>query len=116
MQIKIIKEKISSDELKKIADEGYGEMIKAVVDVETEIMAVGGELHADESEALFEQGSKNENLWGFNIYVNKPKEDCLEYNSLINVKPSVNRSMEVENLEIQEKIKTIVNNLIEWKI
>jgi len=116
MQVKTIKEKISFEELKKIALEGYGEMVKAVVDVETGIMAVGGELHADESEALFEQGSKNENLWGINIYLNRLKEDCLEYNSLINVKPSVNRSMDILSLEIKEKIMKIVSNLIEWKI
>lgn len=116
MQVKIIKEKISFDELKKIADEGYNEMVKAAVDVDTGTMAVGGELHADESEALFEQGSKNENLWGINIYLNRPKEDCLEYNSLINVKPSINRSMDIQNLEVKEKIMKIVNNLIEWKI
>jgi hypothetical protein len=114
MEIKIIKEKISFDELKKIASEGYGEMVKAVVDIEVGIMAIGGELHADESEILFSQGSKNENLWGINIYL-KPKDDCLEYNSLINVKPSVNRSLDIQSPEIKEKIIKIVNNLIEWK-
>lgn len=113
MEVKIIKEKISFEELKKIAAQGYGEMVKAVVDIEKGIMAVGGELHADESQMLFEQGSKNENLWGINIYLDRPKEDYLEYNSLINVKPSINRSMEVENLEIKEKIKKIVDDLIQ---
>ncbi|MEK7658276.1 MAG: DUF5674 family protein [Patescibacteria group bacterium] len=116
MQVKIIKEKISFNELKNIAGDGYGEMVKAVVDVETGIMAVGGELHADESEELFEHGSKNENLWGVNIYLDRPKNDYLEYNSLINVKPSINRSMDIQNLEVKEKIMKIVNNLIEWKI
>ncbi len=115
MQTKIIKEKISLDELKKIAGEGYGEMVKAVADIDTGIMAVGGELHADESEMLFEQGSKNENLWGFNIYINRPKDDCVEYISLINVKPSVNRSMDIQSSNIKRKIAKIINDLIEWK-
>jgi hypothetical protein len=115
MEIKIIKEKIGFDELKKIAGQGYGEMVKAVADVELGVMAIGGELHADESEILFSQGSKNENLWGFNIYLDRPKEDYLEYISLINIKPSVNRSMDIQNSETKEKIMKIVSNLIEWK-
>ncbi|MCX6721107.1 MAG: DUF5674 family protein [Candidatus Staskawiczbacteria bacterium] len=114
METRIIKQKVNFDELKKIASEGYGEMVKAVVDVDLGIMAVGGELHADESEMLFAQGSKNEDLWGINIYLDRPENDRLEYNSLINVKPSVNRSMDIQSPEIKEKIIKIVNSLIEW--
>jgi len=47
MEIRIIKKPISKEELKELAKEGFGDVVKAVVDVEQEIMAVGGELHAD---------------------------------------------------------------------
>ena len=47
MEIRIIKNSIPKAELKHIASERYGDMVKAVVDLEHEIMAVGGEFHAD---------------------------------------------------------------------
>ena len=86
-----------------------------VVDIEKEIIAIGGELHSDEQELLIEkEGSKNETLWGINIYPTKPRDKWLEFNSLINIKPLFeNRSMEIENLEIREKIKGIINKLIQ---
>lgn len=76
-------------------------------------MAVGGELHADEEALLLEDGSRQENLWGINLYPNKTAKDRIEFNSMINVRPSQgNRSRGVENPDIQEKIKTIVKKLV----
>lgn len=106
MAIKIIKEKIRKDEL-------GSDMIKAVIDIEKEIIALGGELHSDANNLLIEQGSNQQNLWGINIYPEKSKDEWIEFNSLINIRPSLNnRSMEIENSETKEKIKKIVNNLI----
>lgn len=113
MEIKIIKEKITKEELKKITQEGFGEMVKAVVDIEKEIIALGGELHADGNALLLENGSKQENLWGINIYPNKPKNEWVEFSALINIRPSIgNRSMEIQDNKIKEKIKEIINKLI----
>ena len=68
MEIKIVKDSISRRELVKMADEEFGDLVKAVVDVERGVMAVGGELHADEETVLTEkEGSKRENTWGINI-------------------------------------------------
>ena len=111
-EIKIIKDKINKDELAKIANEGFGEIIKIVVDIENKILAVGGEMHSDEAEALFDAGSKSENLWGINIFPNKPRENWIEFNSLINIKPTINQSMDIENQEIKEKIVKIINDII----
>ena len=115
MEIKIIKEKISEEEFKKIAQEGFGDIIKGVVDIKKEIIAVGGELHSDEQELLIDkEGSKSENLWGINIYPAKLREQWLEFNSLINIKPLFgNSSMEIESSEIKEKIKEIINKLVQ---
>ncbi|MDP3244555.1 MAG: DUF5674 family protein [bacterium] len=113
MDIKIIKEKISQDELKRIAQESFGEMAKAVVDLEQEIIALGGELHADGEAMLLEQGSRQENIWGINIYPDKQRNEWIEYTSLINVRPTQgNKAMEIQNPEIKEKIKAIVDKLI----
>lgn len=114
MEAKIIKNQISKDELKHIAQEQFGDLIKAVVDVEQEIMAVGGELHCDEEVLLMEQaGSKREHTWGINLYPNKSDRDWIEFDSVINLKPSFgNRSREVDNPAIREKIKNIVEKLV----
>ena len=111
--MKIIKDKISKEELKKIAQSMFGNLVKAVVDIEKKIMVVGGELHADEEALLIENGSKQINLWGINIYPDIEDDDWIEFDSMINLKPSQeNRSRGVENPETRKKIIEIVNNLI----
>lgn len=110
--MKIITEKIKLDELKKIAKERFGDMVKAVVDIEKGIMAIGGELHADEEALLLENSSKQENLWGINIYPDN-NEDLIEFDSMINLRPSQdNRSRGVDNPEIRNKITDVINKLI----
>lgn len=113
MAIKIIKIPIKKAELLEIASEEFGDIIKTVIDVEQGIMAVGGELHADEEVLLVEQcNSKRKYLWGINLYPQKTEEEWIEFDSMINLKPALgNRSRGVENPEIREKIKEIVNKL-----
>lgn len=115
MLIKIVKEKIRLSELQEIAKNQFGDLVKAVVDVENEIMAVGGELHADEEVFLNEQaGSKRENTWGINIYPDKSGSEMIEFDSMINIKPQYeNRSRGVENAEVRERILKIAVRLIE---
>lgn len=115
MSIRIIKDKISIQELRDLAREGFGNAIKAVVDVEQGIMAVGGELHADEEVELMEkEASKREHTWGVNFLLEKfETEGFIEFDSMINLKPVFgNRSRGVENSEIQEKIRKIVGKLV----
>lgn len=112
--MEIIIEKVSVAKLKELAEKMFGNLVKAVVDVEKEIMAIDGELHADELVLLLENGSKQDNLWGINIYPDKTGEDFIEFDSVINIRPSQqNRSRGVENQEIREKILEIINKLIE---
>jgi len=106
-------EKISLVELKTIAKERFGDMAKAVVDVEKGIMAIGGDLHADEEAVLLEQGSKQDNLWGINIYTEKFGAERIEFDSMINYRPRLNnRSKFVEDNKLRQKIIELVNNLI----
>jgi len=113
-EIKIVKNSISKKELVDIAKKQFGDLVKAVVDVEQGIMAVGGEMHADEEVLLMEQeNSKRENTWGINLYLGKSDEELIEFDSIINIKPSYgNRSRDVENPKIKKQIKMIVNKLI----
>jgi hypothetical protein len=96
-----------------LAREQFGDMVKAVVDVEREVLALGGELHCDEEALLLEDGSEPGHLWGINIYPEKPTADRIEFDSMINVRPSQNnRSRSVEDPEIRSRILRIVSKMI----
>lgn len=111
--MKLIDTKIRKAELAEIAKERFGDMVKAVVDIELGIMVAGGELHADEEAMLLERGSKQENLWGINIYVDKTKNERIEFDSMINIRPRQNnRSRDVLDKVIRGKIVVVVNNLV----
>lgn len=112
--IKIVKTPIKKSEILQMANEEFGDIVKAVVDVRQEIMAVGGELHSDEEVLLSEQkNSKREDTWGINLYPKKSENDWIEFDSMVNIKPHLgNRSRDVENTAIREQIKTIVKKLV----
>lgn len=114
MDIKIVKEQISKDELKEIARAEFGNVVKAVVDIRQKIMAVGGELHADEEVLLIErENSDRADTWGINLYTEKFGEDFIEFDSMVNIKPALgNRSRSVENPDIRRQITEIVQKLI----
>jgi len=112
--MQIISDKISIDELKKIASKAFDFCIKAVVDVEKGIMSIGGELHADEEAQLLEKGSKQQDLWGINLYPAMEGDSWIEFDSLINIRPIMgNRTRGVDSQEVREAIITIVNNLVD---
>lgn len=111
--MEIVTEEITLASLLEMAAKKFGDMVKAVVDVERGIMAVDGELHADEEGLLLENGSKQASLWGINIYPDVTGDDWLEFDSLINLRPSQgNRSRGVEDPQLREKIKGIVSRLV----
>ena len=105
----ILEKPITREELSKLAENFYGDMIKGVVDVEQELLALDAELHSDLEGMLLREGSQQEALWGINLYTEADEEDFLEFDSLINIRPRQgNRSRDVENEEIREKIRAIV--------
>ncbi|MFZ2484596.1 MAG: DUF5674 family protein [Minisyncoccia bacterium] len=114
METKIVKDKISREELKSLAHEQYGDILKAVVDIEQGVMGVGGELHVDIQSILIEKdNSQAQNTWGINLYLDKTGEDFIEFDSMINLKPaSGNKTRGVESEEVREKIREIVNKLV----
>jgi len=91
----------------------FGDMIKYVVDVERGVIAIGGELHADAEQVLLEQGSRPADLWGANYYPGRGREGCIEFTSLINIRPARgNRSMEVEDPAVRERIRALTFALV----
>lgn len=113
-EIKIIREPITRAELRKMAREGFGDLVKAVIDIEQGIMAIGGEFHSEEEVVLMEQEkSRREHTWGVNLYPEKQDDDWVEFDSMINLKPSFgNRSRNIENPDICTKIRAIIKKLV----
>lgn len=114
METKIVKDSITLAELRALAHEQYGDIIKAVVDVARGIMGVGGELHVDIQSLLIEkEQSRGDTTWGINLYLDKTGDEFIEFDSMINLKPlSNNRTRNVENEEIQKDIRAIVAKLV----
>ncbi|MFC2061006.1 DUF5674 family protein [Elusimicrobiota bacterium] len=111
--MKIIKETMTLDELKQMAADMFGDMVKAVVDIERELIAVDAELHSDLESILIQDGSQQANVWGINLYPDIQDDDFIEFDSLINMRPSQNnKSRGIENEGIKKHIIEIVSKRI----
>lgn len=111
--MKIITETLLLSELKQMAVVTFGNLVKAVIDTDSEIIAVDAELHSDLEALLLENGSKQKNLWGINLYPEMKGDDFVEFDSMINMRPSQgNRSRGIENEEMRNKIVAIVKKRI----
>lgn len=107
--LRILTAPVTRSELARLAELGFGDMVKAVVDVRRSVMAIGGELHSDEEAALLDEGSTQKDLWGINLYPGEPGDGLIEFDSMINVRPSQgNRSRDVEDEAVREAIREVV--------
>jgi len=114
MTIEILRRPTQRARLSAVAEGQFGDMVKAVVDVERGVLAIGGELHSDEEAALIEDGSAQEHLWGINLYPAEGEDAWIEFDSLINVRPSQgNRSRNVEDSVLRDRIRQVVTGLVE---
>ena len=96
-----------------MAAAGFGNMVKAVIDVDKELLAIDAELHSDLEALLLENGSKQKSLWGINLYPEIKGDDLVEFDSMINMRPSQgNKSRGVESSEIRKKIMEIVSKKV----
>jgi len=88
----------------------FGDFIKLAVDVERNILAGGGALHADCKAVLLEYGSNNDNVWGADWY---PFTQQLEFEAMLNIRPRLgNRSMNLQNPVLRDKIRQITDHLL----
>jgi hypothetical protein len=108
-----VRDRITRAELASLAEAGFGDMVKAVVDVERRTMVVGGELHSDEEAMLLDDGSVQSNLWGINLYPGEPEAGFIEFDSMINVRPAQgNPSRAVVDASTQARIRATVAHLV----
>lgn len=108
-KMKIISEAITIEELERMSYETFGNLVKAVVDIDREVIAVDAELHSDLEALLLENGSKQKSLWGINLYPKTEPDELIEFDSMINVRPSQgNMSRGVDDEIIRKKIIEVV--------
>ena len=109
----IVRQVISRALLENLARAGFGDMVKAVVDVSRGVMAIGAELHSDEEADLLTDGSRQTDLWGINLYPADEGESSIEFDSMINVRPGQgNRSRSVDDDATRQALRPIVDSLV----
>ncbi len=104
----IVRTKIDSETRKKIAEDLKG-YIKVVVDIRRKILTAGGEKHVDGERLLLEDGSRQEDLWGAGLDLETGEMD---FDSLINLRPTQNRSREILDEEIRKKAASLIEALL----
>lgn len=108
-----ITSRIEPAELARLVRLHFEDMVKYVVDIERRTAAVGGELHADAEHLLLESGSLQSDLWGANYYPGRGPDECIEYTSLINIRPAQgNRGMLIVDPLIRERVREITFALL----
>jgi len=100
-------------QVRRLEDRYFEDMVKYVVDVERGVIAVGGEMHADAEQMLLDDGSRQADLWGANYYPGRGREECIEYTSLINIRPAQgNRNMEIQDGAVRERVRQLTLALV----
>jgi hypothetical protein len=111
--IVLVDSRLSPHELARLVRCSFGDMVKYVVDLERGRAAVGGELHAEAEALLLADGSRQECLWGANYFPGRGREGCIEFTSMINIRPSAgNRSMTIEDPGTRARVQELTYGLI----
>ena len=104
---------VTIDEVRGLARERFGDMIKGVVDLQRGILLLDADLHADQEAALLADGSAQRDLWGINLYPDADGADWLEFDSMFNLRPSFgNRSRGIDDIETREAVAALVARLV----
>jgi selenocysteine lyase/cysteine desulfurase len=112
-EIVLVREPLAPARLRTLVDRWFGDMVKYVADVDRGVLAVGGELHADAEAVLLADGSRQADLWGANYYPGRGEAGCIEYTSLINIRPAAgNRSMEIGDEAIRARVRELTFALL----
>jgi len=110
---RIVREAVTLSDVRELAQARFGDMVKASVDIGRGVMAIGGELHSDEEALLLDDGAKQADVWGINIYPDEPGDGWIEFDSLINIRPAQgNRSRGVDDPAVQLAIRRVIDAYI----
>ena len=112
-EIKLFKEQVDLATVAQMAEATFGDYVKGVVDIEQQILGLGGELHSDIEDALLRQGSTQQDLWGINVHPSEAWPNMVEFDSLINIRPRQNnRSRDVEDPSLREQILRLIERIV----
>jgi hypothetical protein len=109
MPIRLIRTPIPAGTLAELA-ELLGDRVRLALDVGRGVIAAGGEFHADCEEALLDDGSDGDDIWGLEYW---PGTDGVSFVSLINIKPQVgNRTTDVQDPTVRSRLETLLRELL----
>jgi len=105
----VLDRKITPEEFQRVR-EAYEDYIKTVVDIEKDLLAVGGEYHIDCEQALIETGSKASNLYGGGYRVSTKEVD---YMAMSNYKPALGKlTYEISDIKVRERLKELTEEFL----
>ena len=109
-----VTDSITVADLTCLAEGRFGGLVKAVVDVSRGLMVVDADMHADEEAALLEDGSRQADLWGVNLYPGQfGTPDFIEFDSMINIRPSQgNRTRSVDDPAARAAVESVIAGLV----
>lgn len=109
----ILEQPVTVGELRETAGATFGDLVKAVVDVDRRLMAIDAELHSDLEALLLDDGSRQEDLWGINLYPELEGDDLVEFDAMINIRPAQgNLSRGVDDESIRARILAVVRRWV----
>ena len=104
---------IALDAIRELAKTRFGDMVKGVVDLRRGVLVLDADLHADQEAELLAEGAAQRDLWGINLYPDVSGDDWLEFDSMINLRPSFgNRSRGVDDPATRDAVRDLVNRLV----
>jgi hypothetical protein len=105
----IILSSVATDEDIQKAKEEYKTYIKVTMDIEKEIVAIGGEYHFDAEQELIKLGCKQESIWGGGIDLVAKR---IDYNAMINIRAGINYSTEICDEEVKQKFAALIKKFV----
>ena len=88
-------------------------MVKGVVDVRRAILLLDADMQADQEAELLAEGAAQADLWGINLYPELGDQEWIEFDSMINLRPSFgNRSRGVDDPGTRAAIVSLVTRLV----
>ncbi len=106
--ILLLRNRATLEQLKLMLEE-HKFYIKTAVDLERRVLVGGGDMHYDCEQALLHDGSRQENIWAASFM---PTTGKIIHESIVNLRPRQNRSMEILDPNIREKVTQIIMELL----
>jgi hypothetical protein len=104
---------ISIDDLHRLVPGRFRDFVKGVVDLRRGVLLIDADMQADQQAALLTEGSEQRDLWGINLYPQLDGPDWVEFDSMINLRPSFgNRSRGVDDAATRDAIRALVQALV----